>query len=94
MVKRNVLSVLVALVIMYLSLTNGKKFHNVSPFEYFDKVVHFTMYFGFMLVILFENRKYLIRTNRILFVALIPLFYGILMEILQKTFASNRSEVF
>ncbi len=94
MIKKNILTIIVALVIMYLSLTNGKKFDKLSPFEFFDKVVHACMYFGFMLMILFENRKTLLETKRILLCSLIPVLYGILMEILQSTLTTTRTGSF
>ncbi len=59
MIKRNIFSITVALLIMYLSLANSDTFAK-SPLEEipnFDKVVHFCMYFGFMSVIILENRR-------------------------------------
>ena len=96
MVKKNIFSILVALVIMYLSLTSS---HTLDKFSFinvpnFDKIVHFGMYFGLMSVIIFENRKTL-KSNRHLFLTgLIPLSYGILMEILQSTLTVTRTGSF
>lgn len=87
------LSVLIALIIMYLSLANSHTFNKV-PFinvPYADKVVHFLMYFGFMSVIIFETRKAFKSINILFLTGLIPLFYGILMEILQSTLTLTRS---
>jgi VanZ family protein len=93
MIRKNILSIVVALVILYLSLAGSQTFDSVPLFNipYFDKVVHFLMYAGFMSVILFENRKNLIRLSRIFLLALIPFFYGILMEILQAALTETRS---
>ena len=46
MVKKNIFSICVALVIMYLSLAPGESFHKVSFLNtpYSDKIVHFLMY--------------------------------------------------
>jgi VanZ family protein len=92
-VKKYKFSILVALIISYLSLTNSHTFDKVSFLEsqYTDKLVHFGMYFGLMSVIILENRKKLINTSRVIYAAIIPLSYGILMEILQGLFTSTRT---
>jgi len=93
MLKKNILSILVALAILFLSLTTSESFNEVNflNFNHLDKLVHFLMYAGFMSVIIFENRKS-IKGNRYLFtLALIPFFYGIIMEILQLTVTASRS---
>jgi VanZ family protein len=93
MLKKNILSILVALTIMYLSLASSGTFKKISIFNisYLDKIVHFVMYFGFMSVILFENRKNLKSNSHLFLLSLIPLFYGILMEILQSTLTVSRT---
>ncbi len=93
MLKKNILSLLVALIIMYLSLANAKTFNNV-PFiniPYFDKVIHFCMFFGLTAVLFFENRKSLKSTGSLLLVAFISFLYGVLMEILQTTLTLTRT---
>ena len=55
-----------------------------------DKIVHFCMYFGFMSVIIFENRKTIKSTGQLFLIALIPFFYGVLMEILQSSLTTTR----
>jgi len=93
MLKKNILSILVAFVILFLSLTSSESFGEVNflNFDKLDKLVHFLMYAGFTSVIIFENRKS-IKGNRYLFtLALIPFFYGIIMEILQLTVTASRS---
>jgi VanZ family protein len=93
MLKRNILSIIVSLFIMYLSLSSADTFNAVSffNFPFFDKIVHFGMYFGLMSVIIFENRKRIKSTPQLFLTGLIPLSYGILMEILQATITSTRS---
>lgn len=93
MVKKNKFSILVALIILYLSLASEQTFENVPSFNIpgFDKIVHFSMYFGLMSVIILENRK-LMKGNRNLFLmALIPFSFGVLMEILQATLTITRT---
>ncbi len=96
MVKKNIFSILVALIILYLSLTSSDTFNKVSFIKIpnFDKIVHFGMYFGLMSVIILENRKTLRSTVHLFMAALIPLFYGILMEILQSTLTLTRTGSF
>jgi VanZ family protein len=93
MLKRNIFSILLALLIMYLSLTPSDTFKKVSfiNIPYQDKIVHFGMYFSLMSVIFIENRKVIKINLQIFLTALIPLFYGILMEILQSTLTTNRT---
>jgi VanZ family protein len=96
MVKKNILSILVALIITYLSLASAATFEKVSFFNipFLDKIVHFGMYFFLMSVILFLNRKTLKGDAHLFLIALIPFFYGILMEILQATLTVSRSGSF
>jgi VanZ family protein len=93
MIRNNILSIIVALVILYLSLTDSQSFDNV-PFlniPYFDKIAHFLMYFGLMSVIVFEHRNAIIGRTQVGLIAIIPFIYGVLMELLQLTLAANRS---
>jgi len=91
MIRKNILSISVALVIMYLSLINKKEFDDITTFKLADKLVHTAMYFGFMCLVLFENRKSLSSGRQIYLAGLIPLLYGILMEVLQGTLTETRN---
>jgi len=93
MIKKNIFSIIVALTILYLSLASSKSFNEV-PFlniPYFDKIAHFLMYFGLMLVIAFEHRDEIIGKTKLSLITLIPFAYGVLMEILQLTITADRS---
>jgi VanZ family protein len=81
---------------MYLSLSNSHTFDKVSfnAIPHLDKIVHFSMYFGLMSAIIFENRKSLKEYRSLLLTAIIPLFYGILLEIFQGVFTTTRSASF
>jgi VanZ family protein len=96
MIRRNIFSVLVACLIAYLSLSESDSFDKVSFFNFpgADKLVHFGMYFMLMSVIVFEHRKNIGRINVLLLTGLIPLFYGVLMEVLQKLATSTRTASF
>jgi len=94
MIKNSIFSILVALVIMYLSLANSHTFDSVSVFESipnFDKFVHVGMYFALMSVIILEHRDSIKIKRQLFIIGLIPLFYGILMEILQAFLTQTRT---
>jgi VanZ family protein len=96
MLKKNIFSIIVAFIIMYLSLTSSNTFDRVSflNFPWTDKFVHFAMYSGLMAVIILEHRDKLRSMGNLLLTALIPLTYGILMEFLQAEFTVTRSASF
>jgi VanZ family protein len=85
LLKSNILSLSAALVVMYLSLANSNEFESVPLLKIpnFDKVVHFGMYFFLMIVIACEHRHSLKSRRSLFLAALIPVSYGILMEIFQ-----------
>jgi VanZ family protein len=93
MIKKYKFSILIALIIMYLSLASSHTFDKVPfvNFPYADKIVHFLMYFGLMSVIIFENRKIIKSIYALFLTGIIPFFYGILLEILQATLTTTRS---
>ena len=81
---------------MYLSLANAQTFDK-APFidiPNIDKAVHFCMYFGLMLVIILENKNSIKSNGHLFLLGLIPLSFGILMEILQATLTVTRSGSF
>jgi VanZ family protein len=93
MIKKNIFSILIALIIMYLSLANAQTFDK-APFidiPNIDKAVHFCMYFGLMLVIILENKNSIKSNGHLFLLGLIPLSFGILMEIIQATLTVTRS---
>ena len=93
MLRNNKFSIIVALIIAYLSLAGSKSFDEVPLFEipFLDKIAHFGMYFVFMSVMIFEKRKSFTNTSHLLLLSLIPVSYGLLMEILQMTITETRS---
>lgn len=92
MVKKNKFSILISLVILYLSLANSKTFENAGFFDipYLDKFVHFGLYFLFMTVIILEHKDSFANTRQLIVVALIPIFFGGLMELAQAGFTDTR----
>lgn len=93
MIKKYIFSIPVALIIMYLSLTNSQTFDKVSFIKIpnIDKLVHFTMYFSLMSVMILENRKTIKSAGSLFLIGLAPLFYGIFLEILQATLTVSRT---
>jgi VanZ family protein len=92
MIKQNKFSILTSLVILYLSLASAKTFESAGLFDipYLDKFVHFGLYFLFMAVIILEHRHLFTNTRQIIIVALIPVFFGGLMELAQAGFTETR----
>jgi VanZ family protein len=95
MLRKNIFSIITAIVIMYLSMASSQTFDEVPKFVFqipgYDKLVHFLMYFALMSAIIIENRKSLKNTGRFFLIGLIPLSYGIIIEILQSTLTATRS---
>jgi VanZ family protein len=93
MIRKNIYSILAALLLLYLSLTNGEKFQKfpLINMPFLDKIVHFGMYFFMMSVIIIEHRKNLKNVRNLFLLTLIPLIYGVLMEILQSTLTVTRT---
>jgi len=93
MIRRNVFSILVALIITYLSLSESETYDKISwlNFPGADKVVHFGIYFVFMSVILFENRKITGKITTLFIAGLVPFIYGGLMEVLQMLVTETRT---
>ncbi len=93
MIKKNIFSILVGLLIVFLSLTSSGTFENssLSDIPYIDKIAHLGMYFLLMSVIVFEHRKSIKNTEQLFLMSLIPFFFGILMEVFQFILTSDRN---
>lgn len=93
MIRKNLFSIIVALILLLLSLTSSRTFESMQlgNIPYLDKLVHFGMYFFMMSVIIIEHRRNLKSPLNLFLMALIPLSYGILMELLQITLTSTRT---
>ncbi len=81
---RYLLSVIWTIVVLYLSLAQFKT-DNLPKFRlpHFDKFVHFTMYFIYTFLLLFESKKHK-RLKTVLIVSIYTICFGILMEFLQS----------
>ena len=93
MVRKNILSLLIALVIMVLSFTSAGTFSrlHLPPIPNLDKLVHIIMYFSLMLALEIENRSLLSTARSYLSLAVIHLHFGGAIEILQSMFTRTRT---
>jgi len=93
MLRKNILSISVALVILYLNLASSETFNKIPVFHFRgeDKVVHFGMYAVFMGVLLYENRKRINTGRRLALVVLIPFIFGAVLELMQSWLTTSRT---
>ena len=92
MLKKNILSIITALVILYLSFAPADTFSKVTVFDlpFIDKAVHFSMYFGLTIVLLYENRSTVKNTGSLFLLSIIPFVYGTSIEFLQSWLTLTR----
>ncbi len=92
MIKKNKYSIITAGIILYLSLAGSQTF-GTSAFiniPYIDKIGHFCLYFLLMAVVILEHKSFFKNTRQLVLIALIPFFFGTLIELLQLTITSDR----
>lgn len=94
--KKNKFSLIVAVIILFLSFSEAKTFDKISIFyiPHPDKIVHMGMYFVFTLTLVFENRVTIKKIKLLLLLSLISFFFGLIIEILQPVFTVTRSGEF
>lgn len=92
MFKNNIYTITVSLIILYLSLATPRTVIRSGFFDipHLDKLVHFGLYFILMGTMILEHRHNLTDTRRLLLTALIPFFFGIMVEFIQSEFTRNR----
>ncbi len=92
MIRKNKFTILTTVLIVYLSLAGSQTFGagGFLNIPYIDKIGHFGLYFILMAVIIFEHRKYFRDTRHLLLIALVPIFFGVLMEFFQMLLTSDR----
>lgn len=93
MLKKNIYTITVSLIILYLSLATPKSIIRTGVFDipHLDKLAHFGLYFLLMFTMILEHRKSLTDTRKLLLISLIPLFFGITIEFIQSFFTRNRT---
>lgn len=96
-----VLSTIVALIIFYLSCLIPQDDIPVVDFEFpipipIDKIVHFCMYFGLSSVIawnyIWVKKGEIIYLKLIIFVILLPILYGGIIELLQGEYFNRTAD--
>lgn len=93
MIRKNIISSIIAIVILFLSLTGQGTFGrlNIPYIPYLDKIVHASMYFALMSALIFENRTILKGPKNYFILATIPLIFGAAIEMMQSLFTADRS---
>jgi VanZ family protein len=93
MIKKYLLSIITALVILFLSFARAETFSNVNilGLPYLDKAVHLCMYFALMMVLVYENRSSIKNIRSFFVLSIIPLVFGIMIEFLQTWLTSTRT---
>jgi VanZ family protein len=93
MIRNNKFTILISLIIIYLSLANAKTFEDAGLFDikYLDKLVHFGLYFSFTFILIIEHRNRFANTRQLLLTALIPFAFGTIIEFIQADFTRTRS---
>ena len=96
MPKKNIFPVIIALIILFLSLTDSGNFSklNLPLFAHADKVVHLLMYSALMLSIIYANQVFLLRLRNFFLLSMIPFLFGIIIELLQNLLTGSRSGEF
>jgi VanZ family protein len=92
MIWRHKFTLIVTIIILYLSLAGSQTFGQTGFINvpYIDKIGHFGLYFILMAVIILEHQASFKNTRQLLLVALIPICFGTLMEILQMVLTNDR----
>jgi VanZ family protein len=91
-IKQYYKSLIIGLIILWLSLTGSKSMlpGRMLEIPYIDKLGHFAMYSFFSAVLLLDSCRWRIDKRFKYFILFIPLFFGALMEILQMTLTTSR----
>ena len=90
-------SISIVLCILYLSFAPPSSFKEIPTFEikHLDKIVHFLMYAGLSLVLIYDFRKRKNTSNKsaifVLICLLFPVFLGGMIEIFQELFFAPRT---
>lgn len=92
MIKKNIFSILVTLLIIYLSFARPETLNRVNfvSINHLDKIVHAIMYFSLMAALLYENRFVLKKPSNLFLLAIIPFGLGSLIELLQSWLTVTR----
>ncbi len=92
MIKNNKFSILIAVIITFLSFSKASSFQEINFIDipYLDKLVHFGLYFLLMMVIILEHRKSFQNTRILILISLIPIIFGAFIELGQSGLTVSR----
>ena len=92
LIKKYYLSIIVALLIIWLSLSDSNSINpaRLFSFPYSDKVSHLLAYSGLTLVLLFDSCNRSIRGKINYAILLIPVLLGLVLEYLQYLVTKTR----
>ena len=97
MLRRNVISIIIAALILILSLADSDNFKSISipVIPHADKIVHLIMYAFLMFFLIIGNRKWLSSSFINYFIlSFIAFSYGVFIELLQKFLTVERTGEF
>lgn len=91
-IKQYYKSIIIGLLILWLSLSGSKTLvpGRMLNIPYIDKMGHFAMYAFFSAVLLLDSASWRTTSHFRYVILLIPLFFGVLMEIMQMTLTTSR----
>ncbi len=91
-IKQYYKSIIVGLLIVWLSLSGSKTLvpGRMLSIPYIDKMGHFAMYAFFSAMLLLDSCRWQSKLRFNYAILLIPLFFGVLMEIMQMTLTTSR----
>lgn len=91
-IKQYYKSLIIGLVILWLSLTGSKSMlpGRILEIPYLDKLGHFAMYSFFSGVLLLDSCRWRTDKRFKYFILVIPLLFGALMEMLQMMLTTSR----
>jgi VanZ family protein len=93
MIRKHIISAIIAIVILFLSFTRPATFEKIDlpDIPYLDKIVHACMYFVFTLALVAENRSSLKTAKNYIVLATFPFLFGSAVEILQSLLTNSRT---
>lgn len=91
-IKQYYKSILVGLLILWLSLSGSKTLvpGRMLSIPYIDKMGHFAMYGFFSAMLLLDSCRWQTKLRFNYIILTIPVFFGALMEIMQMTLTTSR----
>jgi VanZ family protein len=95
-VKKYYRTIIVSLLIIYLSTVSGEKVSKVSwfTFPHIDKIVHLLMYLTLSITVSYEivrNKEKISVQKTLIIIVLFAILFGGAMELVQEYFTTTRS---